>query len=78
MIEGPDDAMDDSEPVDFRAVSSESLFGKRREVYRLETEKLEGLVDCQLCKLIFDYTKTCNHFTMETDLKEDQLKQFSK
>lgn len=65
-------------PMDFTNVNAELLFGKRREVYRLETEKLDALVDCQLCKLIFDYTKTCNHFTMETDLKEDQLKQFSK
>ena len=59
------------QPIDFRNFSSDSLFGKRREVYRLKAQKLDGLVDCQFCKLIFDYTKTCNHFTMETDLKEE-------
>ena len=57
--------------MDFMNINSEDLFGKRREVYRLKAQKLEGLVDCQLCKLIFDYTKTCNHFTMETDLKAE-------
>jgi len=65
-------------PIDFKGINSEELFGKRREVYRLKAEKLEGLVDCQLCKLVFDYTKTCNHFTMETDLKPDELQMFAK
>jgi hypothetical protein len=37
------------------------LFAKRREVYRLKADKLAGLADCNLCKLIFDYTKICKH-----------------
>ena len=41
-------------PIDFSGISSESLFGKKKEVYRLKPTKLDGLVDCQLCKLIFD------------------------
>ena len=40
-------------------------------------EKLDGTVNCQLCKLIFDYTKTCNHFLMETDMQPDQLQQYA-
>jgi len=65
-------------PIDFRGVQMEELFGKRREVYRLKAEKLEGLVDCQLCKLIYDYTKTCNHFSMEANLQPDELQTFVK
>ena len=63
-------------PIDFSGITSESLFGKQKEVYRLKAHKLEGLVDCQLCKLIFDYTKACKHFTMDTDLKAEELKDF--
>lgn len=51
------------ELVDFTGVSSDGLFGSRREVYRLKAHKLEGLVDCHLCKLIFDYTKICKHYS---------------
>ena len=64
-------------PIDFSGISSESLFGKKKEVYRLKPTKLDGLVDCQLCKLIFDYTKACKHFTMETELKAEELKTFA-
>ena len=64
-------------PIDFSGITSESLFGKQKEVYRLKANKLEGLVDCQLCKLIFDYTKACKHFTMDTDLKAEELKNFA-
>ena len=64
-------------PIDFSGISNEALFGKMKEIYRLKAHKLEGLVDCQLCRLIFDYTKACKHFTMETDLKAGDLKYFS-
>ena len=64
-------------PIDFSGLSNEVLFGKQKEVYRLKAHKLEGLVDCQLCRLIFDYTKACKHFTMETELKAGELKNFS-
>ena len=50
-------------PIDFSGLSYESLFGKRREVYRLRAQKLNELIDCQFCKLIFDYTKVCKHFS---------------
>ena len=64
-------------PIDFSGISSESLFGKQKEIYWLKANKLDGLVDCPLCKLIFDYTKACKHFTMETELKADELKNFA-
>lgn len=51
------------ELVDFTGISSDGLFGSRREVYLLKAHKLEGLVDCHLCKLIFDYTKICKHYS---------------
>ena len=35
-----------AETIDFGGISAEELFGKRREVYRLKAEKLDGLVDC--------------------------------
>lgn len=61
-------------PIDFSGISNESLFGKRREVYRLKAHKLDGLVDCALCKLIFDYTKSCSHLGMESgDMRQVEL-----
>ena len=56
--------------VDFNGVSAEVLFGKRREVYRLKADKLAGLTDCNLCKLIFDYTKICKHSSVQSDAME--------
>lgn len=53
--------------IDFTGISSEGLFGSRREVYRLKAHKLDGLVDCHLCKLIFDYTKICKHYSQGRD-----------
>ena len=55
------------ELVDFTGVSFEGLFDSRREVYKLKSKKLDGLVDCHLCKLIFDYTKICKHYSQNRE-----------
>jgi len=54
--------------INFHGVSADSLFGKSREVFRLKADKLAGLVDCNLCKLIFDYTKICKHYELSNEL----------
>jgi hypothetical protein len=62
--------------IDFNGVSAELLFGNYREVFRIKADKLAGLVDCNLCKLIFDYTKICNHYELSTeaiDFKFDDI-----
>lgn len=58
--------------VDFNGVSAEVLFGKRTEVYCLNADKLQGLVECNLCRLIFDYTKICKH--SDTLINTEELK----
>ena len=59
--------------MDFNGVSEEILFGNKREVYRLNADKLQGICDCNLCKLIYDYTKICKHSKSqsETPIKFD-------
>ena len=44
--------------IDIWVVDTNAVFGKKKEVYRMKLEKL-STVDCQLCQLLFDYTKTC-------------------
>ena len=42
----------------------------------MKLHKLEGLVDCQFCKLIFDYCKVCKHFNQQKDdiVQQEQMK----
>lgn len=48
-------------PIDFDSVSQETLFGELNEVYVYNAQTLEGIVDCQFCKLIYDYSRVCRH-----------------
>jgi hypothetical protein len=61
-------------PIDFSGLSYEGLFGKRREVYKMNPRKLNDLIDCQFCKLIFDYTEVCKHFSTQNELKTKDIK----
>ena len=61
-------------PIDFSGLSYEFLFGNRREIYKQNPKKLNELIDCQFCKLIFDYTKVCKHFSKQSELKTKDLK----
>jgi hypothetical protein len=55
------------QPLDFRSVTFEELYGKKKEVYKMKQKKL-ALLDCQLCKLIFDYTTACNHYSQMSEV----------
>ena len=43
----------------------------------MDLQKIDNLVPCQLCKLIFDFTKVCKHFSQqkEHEIQHDQLKE---
>jgi len=59
--------------IDFTLVKEEDMFGKKKEVYRMKLEKM-SFVDCKLCQLLFDYTKTCQHFSQLNQNDIEDLK----
>ena len=61
-------------PIDFSGLSHEILFSDRREVYKQTAKKLNEIIDCQFCKLIFDYTRVCKHFSHKVDMETKDLK----
>jgi hypothetical protein len=61
-------------PVDFSSLSSEEMFGKRREVFKMKPDKLDPKIECEFCKLIYDFSKTCAHYSKDAQhLQEKDL-----
>lgn len=61
------------QPIDFRLVSFNQLFHKKKEAYKMKVSKLKE-IDCQLCKLIFDYTSICPHYQHLNPSEMEDLK----
>ena len=51
------------QPLDFTLVKVADLFKTDREHYFMDRDSLD-CVDCQVCKLINDYTIVCPHETL--------------
>lgn len=57
--------------MDFSKIKIKEILKADREHYFMDTKKMNN-IDCQTCKLIYDYTVICSHITQSSH--EEHLK----